>query len=85
MLAVQPCCVCLAWLTLLCSADQFQAVHAPDQVPQRFKDLYNGTVHSSKRLTFGGMLAAADEGISNVSKALEWLRFAVGRQPPLRC
>ena len=45
-------------------------MHAPDQVPQRYKDLYKDVLHNQKRLTFGAMLAAADEGIANVSKAL---------------
>eukprot|EP01052_Picozoa_sp_SAG31_P004953 SAG31_NODE_211_length_20274_cov_40.333482_21_plen_250_part_00 len=48
----------------------FQAVHAPDQVPQRYKEPYVGRVFDKKRITFGGMLSAADEGIGNVTRAL---------------
>ena len=48
----------------------FQAVHAPDQVPQTYRDRYAGAIHTEKRITFGGMISAADDGIGNVSNAL---------------
>ena len=48
----------------------YQAVHGPTQVPQLYRDRYEGIIKSEKRITFGGMLSAADDGIGNVSAAL---------------
>jgi arylsulfatase B len=49
----------------------YQAVHAPDEVPTRYIDPYNATIPSVKRRTFAGMLSALDEGVGNVTAALE--------------
>ncbi|KAL3907714.1 MAG: hypothetical protein SGARI_003400 [Bacillariaceae sp.] len=50
----------------------FQAVHAPDQVPPEYLQPYNESWSDNKlRRTYAGMLTAADEGIGNVTKALQ--------------
>ena len=49
----------------------YQGVHAPAQVPQHYVDAYAKTIADPKRRTFAGMLSAVDEGIGNVTKALE--------------
>eukprot|EP00937_MAST-01D_sp_MAST-1D-sp2_P007256 g7256.t1 len=49
----------------------FQAVHAPSEVPQSYKDAYNGSIADPHRLTFAGMLSCMDEGLGNVTAALE--------------
>ena len=50
----------------------YQAVHSPDQVPQSYIDPFNATIPTdAKRRTFAGMLAALDEGIGNVTAALD--------------
>ncbi len=49
----------------------FQGVHAPAQVPARYRDAYNSTISDPKRRTFAGMLSAVDEGIGNVTAALK--------------
>ena len=50
----------------------FQAVHAPDQVPESYRQAYeNRTDWSDMRKTYAGMLTAADEGIANVTQALK--------------
>jgi len=53
----------------------YQAVHSPDEVPQRYLDWYaNSTQAKSwnkKRRIYAGMLSAADEGIGNVPAALK--------------
>ena len=48
----------------------FQAVHSPGEVPQSYKDAYNGSIVDSHRLTFAGMLSCLDEGLGNVTTAL---------------
>jgi arylsulfatase B len=49
----------------------FQGVHAPAQVPQSYADAYASTITDHKRRTFAGMLSAVDEGIGNVTAALQ--------------
>jgi arylsulfatase B len=50
----------------------YQAVHSPDQVPPQYEAPYNATIpHDAKRRTFAGMLSALDEGVGNVTRALE--------------
>ncbi|XP_065178491.1 arylsulfatase B-like [Sycon ciliatum] len=48
----------------------FQAVHAPDEVPESYIEPYNTTIPDKKRRTFAGMLSALDEGVGNITKAL---------------
>ncbi|XP_037081332.1 arylsulfatase B-like, partial [Pollicipes pollicipes] len=47
----------------------FQSVHAPLQVPKRYRDLYPG-VHDRDRRTFCGMVSALDDAVARVEKAL---------------
>eukprot|EP00756_Hemistasia_phaeocysticola_P020231 Hpha_TRINITY_DN15709_c5_g11::TRINITY_DN15709_c5_g11_i1::g.37351::m.37351/K01135/ARSB; arylsulfatase B len=49
----------------------YQAVHAPAEVPAKYKDKYNTSIADGKRRTFAGMLSCADEGIGNVTAALK--------------
>ena len=49
----------------------FQGVHAPGEAPQSYIDAYNTTIEDPKRRTFAGMLSCVDEGIGNVTAALE--------------
>jgi arylsulfatase B len=50
----------------------FQAVHCPNQVPQEYMDRYsNHTDWIDRRKNYAGMLTAADEGIGNVTQALQ--------------
>ena len=46
----------------------YQGVHAPAQVPDRYAD---NKIKDPKRRTFAGMLSAVDEGIGNVTGALQ--------------
>jgi len=49
-----------------------QAVHYPDEVPKQYKDPYKNNVDwTDQRITYAGMLSAADESIANVTKALK--------------
>jgi len=49
----------------------YQAVHSPDEVPQRYIDPYNTSIADEKRRTFAGMLSCMDEGVGNITAALE--------------
>ena len=50
----------------------FQAVHCPNEVPQEYMDLYkNQTEWTDQRKNYAGMLTAADEGLANVTLALQ--------------
>lgn len=53
----------------------YQAVHYPDEVPDQYRDRYNGTAKkegwSDHRQTYAGMLTAADEGIHDVTEYLK--------------
>jgi arylsulfatase B len=49
-----------------------QAVHWPDEVPEQYKEPYqNRTDWTEQRITYAGMLSAADESIANVTRALQ--------------
>ena len=49
-----------------------QAVHAPNEVPQRYYDLYrNQTIWDQRRQIYAAMLTAADESVRNVTLALQ--------------
>ena len=61
----------------------YQAIHSPDEVPQSYRDPFNATIPDTPdhdkvlgntgnhRRTVAGMVAALDEGIGNVTAALE--------------
>jgi arylsulfatase A-like enzyme len=49
----------------------YQGVHAPAEVPQSYVTPYNDLIADEKRRVFAGMLSAVDEGIGNVTKALQ--------------
>ena len=49
----------------------FQAVHDPDEVPQSYIDAYKHKNWTDKRKIYAGMLTAADEGIANITRALQ--------------
>ena len=49
----------------------YQGVHSPGMVPHSYKDAYNGSIADAHRLTFAGMLSCVDEGIGNVTTALQ--------------
>lgn len=49
-----------------------QAVHAPAEVPEEYRQAYNNrTDWTDKRKTYAAMLSAVDESIENVTKALK--------------
>merc|ERR1711924_53049 len=49
----------------------YQAVHSPDEAPQSYIDAYNTSIDNQQRRKFAGMLSAMDEGIGNVTAALD--------------
>ena len=49
----------------------WQGVHAPRQVPQHYIDPYIHRINDTERRDFAGMVSALDEGIGNVTSALE--------------
>ena len=49
----------------------YQAVHAPREVPDSYADAYSGQIQDADRRKFAGMLSCMDEGIGNVTAALE--------------
>ena len=49
----------------------FQGVHSPAQVPHRYEDAYIGTIADAKRRRYAGMLSCVDEGVGNVTAALQ--------------
>jgi len=49
----------------------YQGVHGPNDVPQSYVNPYKNTISDPKRRVFAGMLSAVDEGIKNVTEALE--------------
>jgi arylsulfatase A-like enzyme len=49
----------------------YQAVHSPDQVPESYIRPYNASIADPKRRVFAGMLSALDEGVGNVTAALD--------------
>jgi arylsulfatase A-like enzyme len=49
----------------------YQAVHGPSEVPASYKDAYKGIIKDTHRQTFAGMLSCMDEGIGNVTAAMD--------------
>ena len=49
----------------------FQGVHSPAEVPASYEDAYVGKIADGKRRRFAGMLSCVDEGIGNVTAALD--------------
>lgn len=49
----------------------FQGVHSPRQSPQSYINPYNKSIANPARRTFAGMISALDEGMGNVTAALE--------------
>merc|ERR1712137_1116095 len=49
----------------------FQSVHSPRQVPSSYVDPYVGVISDGVRRNFAGMVSCMDEGIGNVTKALD--------------
>ena len=49
----------------------FQAIHSPDEVPSRYSDRFKSSIPNQHRRSVAGMIAALDEAIGNVSRALE--------------
>lgn len=48
----------------------WQANHSPQEVPQSYIDPYNASIADRNRRAFAGMVSAMDEGIGNVTSAL---------------
>jgi hypothetical protein len=49
----------------------YQAVHSPNEVPPQYEWPYNTSIPNAQRRNFAGMLSCLDEGIGNVTAALE--------------
>eukprot|EP00927_Polykrikos_kofoidii_P058246 TRINITY_DN5263_c0_g2_i1.p1 TRINITY_DN5263_c0_g2~~TRINITY_DN5263_c0_g2_i1.p1 ORF type:complete len:525 (-),score=53.98 TRINITY_DN5263_c0_g2_i1:42-1616(-) len=49
----------------------FQSVHLPRQVPNSYVEPYEKSIHDKVRREFAGMVSCMDEGVGNVTKALE--------------
>lgn len=49
----------------------WQGVHAPRQVPEHYVEPYLHRINDTARRAFAGMVTAVDEGIGNITKALE--------------
>ncbi|XP_063694726.1 arylsulfatase B-like [Bolinopsis microptera] len=49
----------------------YQNVHAPHMVPQRYIDQYSTHIKDGQEKTFAAMVSAMDEGIGNITAALE--------------
>eukprot|EP00055_Hartaetosiga_balthica_P016693 m.106548 g.106548 ORF g.106548 m.106548 type:complete len:584 (+) comp9155_c5_seq1:2-1753(+) len=49
----------------------YQAVHAPAQAPQSYIDRYQSTIPNLKRRKYAGMVSCLDEGVGNVTQALQ--------------
>mmetsp|Transcript_92672 Transcript_92672/g.299773 ORF Transcript_92672/g.299773 Transcript_92672/m.299773 type:complete len:463 (+) Transcript_92672:374-1762(+) len=53
----------------------FQAVHAPDEVPESYRRPYRGLFgigqEAEQREIYAGMLSALDEGVANLTRALD--------------
>ena len=56
------------------AALQYQSVHAPAQAPQAYIDMFNASLPGpeyKQRRTFAGMVHCFDEGLGNVTAALQ--------------
>ncbi|XP_070185141.1 arylsulfatase J-like isoform X3 [Littorina saxatilis] len=49
----------------------YQSVHGPLQVPQHYIDKYCSHIHNATRRTHCGLVAALDEGVGNITRALQ--------------
>ena len=49
----------------------FQSVHEPHMVPQRYIDQYTSHITNQAEKVFAAMVSSMDEGIGNITKALE--------------
>jgi len=50
----------------------YQAPHTPLEVPKRYSEAYEKNTHwSKKRRQYAGMVAALDEGVENITRALK--------------
>lgn len=49
----------------------YQSVHEPHMVPQRYIDQYASHIHDKQEKTFAAMVSAMDEGVGNITAALE--------------
>ncbi|XP_072050918.1 arylsulfatase I-like [Amphiura filiformis] len=49
----------------------YLAVHAPIQVPERYKEPYKDRIADEERLTMAGMINCLDEGVRNVTDTLK--------------
>ena len=49
----------------------YQSVHAPHMVPQRYMDQYASHIRDKNERVFAGMVSAMDEGIGNITQALQ--------------
>ena len=49
----------------------WQSVHSPREAPQAYIDAFNATVSDTRRRLFAGMVKALDEGVKNVTAALD--------------
>ena len=49
----------------------YQSVHAPHMVPQRYIDHYSSHITNKNEKIFSAMVSSMDEGIGNITKALE--------------
>lgn len=53
----------------------FQAMHSPCQAPQEYINPFTSTIPDQHRRTVAGMVAALDEGVGNVTRALRSSRM----------
>jgi len=49
----------------------YQSVHAPHMVPQRYLDQFSSHITDEKEKVFAAMVSSMDEGIGNITTALE--------------
>ena len=60
-LYLQPLFLCLP----------YQAVHAPLEVPEQYKEPFKHIIKDNERLNLAGMISCMDEGIANLTKTLK--------------
>ena len=49
----------------------YQAVHAPLQVPEQYKEPFKNIIEDEDRLNLAGMISSMDEGIGNLTQTLK--------------